>query len=160
METFDDVHAINTVFLKGIDLEIAELIVRLAQSQDAVSRRPHNRTVLNDILFANSDKLPGEVAKTNTHELQEVLQTLLTIKTTLAERTASDESLARIVNEIDLSVDLLVFAAQKGLRALGIDSLSTESLQSLSTRYRDLWLASNRPGGLEESADYFDRACE
>ncbi len=154
----NDIHAINTFFLNSDDQTIATLLVRLANAQRPISRAPHNRTVLNDILFATAESLPEESAKTNSSELHETLSELSEIKTELSERDSMNEHAARVSREIGLAADLLAFAARKGLRAIGEDMAHEESLHSIAARYRALWLESNRPGGLDESADYFARA--
>lgn len=75
---------------------------------------------------------------------------------------ASQERMARadaplIRREMQLTARLLRYACQRGLWALGEapDFSLEDELRSLISEYRALWLARNRPGGLEDSVARF-----
>ena len=58
---------------------------------------------------------------------------------------------ALVVDELKMTADLLRFAVEVGRAQLGGRPIDPNRHQQLLAEHRRLWLARNRPGGLEES---------
>ncbi len=151
---FNDIHAINTIFFDGQSEELANSIVKLGTAQNHFSHNPANRMLLNDLLFATPEKLSTELEKTNPKELQACHTELLDTRNFIEQANAPTDNARQSKQELLLATDLLILAAEKGLAGFDRSKMPTDSIQALIARYRELWLARNRPGGLEESISY------
>ena len=164
-----NVHSLNTVeldsatatiFLSREDNSLIRGIQDLGKLPRFFDCQPHNRTVLNDLLFSTSETLIEHAEKTNRSELNRCWGRLREIRAAIrAIRTSDDES-ALVRSELLLTTDLLSKAAAKGLRHLGEPIPNDLVWAELIDRFESLWLQRNRPGGLDESASYFRKACE
>ncbi len=154
----EDAAYLNDIFLEGKSQKLAEAIVTLGRIQNGFSHQPENRTLLNDILFARDQKLDQELAKTSIDELNDALHRLNSLGAKVERLNHSTDTVERIAEELAHSIDWLIFAACKGLKGLGCDTAQPQSLDSLTDRYRFLWLKTNRIGGLEESIQHFENA--
>lgn len=103
----------------------------------------HNASWLNKILFAPQATLPKVLASVTESELRACLDLLQPLP--LGDATLVD-------SELSVAARLLRFACAKGLAGLG-EASPPELPADLVDRFRQNWLARNRPGGLDESAD-------
>ena len=107
----------------------------------------------------NGRKLKDHLRHTSLPELEQCRQQLRAFKSALESTQPSWESSDLVAQELMLASMLLEFASRKGLNAISeMDESLQEERERLVTEYRTLWLARNRPGGLDESAAYLENA--
>ena len=157
-QNFDDIQSIDTIFFNGEALELAKSSRQLGKVHNVLSHQPANRTLLNDLLFANSSKLESESKKTNRDELESCLAELQDTRSNLETAGAPNPNAQRVKSELLLATDLLIHATEKGLAQIDASLASPNSMASLATRFKSLWLERNRPGGLGESLSYFEKS--
>jgi len=155
---FDVIQAVDTTFFNGESSNLATAIRQLGRVSNALSHQPANRTLLNDLLFANSSKLHGEAAKTNRNELEICRNELLNTRANLDSAATPNSPSKRAKAELQLSTDLLIHATEKGLAHFGPPQHPPSPLPPLIERFQTLWLERNRPGGLEESLSYLEKS--
>ncbi|MCH2388108.1 MAG: hypothetical protein MK240_07870, partial [Opitutales bacterium] len=121
--------------------------------------KPDNRTLLNDLLMSNDRKLKDQLDHTNARELKrshERLCEFISLTETEKPFWAATDLVSR---ELVFTSELLKFAALKGLKAFSkVDWDLQEGKERLIGQYKSLWLSRNRPGGLNESAAYLEKA--
>ncbi len=163
-ESFDPIQALNTAYFNGQSPELAKAIHSLSDSTNAFAYQPENRTLLNDLLFANGDKLHDRLHKTSSRELESARSAFDELLDTLSSVNEPSESATLEKQELILATKLLRFASEKGLYALDRSSIDRHRLQStiesLIPEYRLLWLRRNRLGGLDESVAYLKKSLE
>lgn len=113
-------------------------IRKLSDIAGSFSKYLHNQSWLNKVLFAKEKDYPELSKSLQLAELEKARQELLAIA---------------VSGELDLTRQLLVYAAQKGL-AISRGASPNKIPKTLVERYRDFWLKRNRPGGLPESLSY------
>lgn len=159
-DEFDDIQAVNTVFFNGESPELARAIRQLGKIPNTFSHQPANRTLLNDLLFANASKLIEEAAKTNRKELESCRTQLLATRSKIENSSVTNAQSEQAKRELLLATDLLIHATEKGLAQLAPSGGSPNPMGSLLERFEKRWLERNRPGGLEESLSYLEKSME
>ncbi|MBT6768181.1 MAG: family 20 glycosylhydrolase [Opitutales bacterium] len=163
-ENFDDIHAINTIFFDGESEILAQAIVSLSESINTFSHKPVNRTVLNDVLFCNQEKLQEHLEKTTSKELDSCCIALTKLHRHLADKRFRTKNASQSNQELLLTIKLLLFAINKGLANIGTQSPEYDQLESelnaFTEEYHKLWLVRNRIGGLEESLTYLTKSLQ
>ena len=159
LNTIDVSSFIDSVFLANDRAGLAHSILELGNAANGFAYRQPNRTLLNDLLFANPDRLADLADRAAPEELERARDHLHTLRSSLSS-TMSNASQQIVRDELLLSADLLIKATEKGLRQAGATIPDTLSWSDLIDRFQALWLQRNRPGGLKESRSYFEKACE
>ena len=161
---FDDIQAINTIFFEGESEGLAQAIISLSESINAFSYNPANRTLLNDLLFSNGEKFSEHLGKTTPEELESCRNALSKIHSDLINEQSLTKNASQSKQELDFTINLLLFAVNKSLASIDGQSPDCDRLASelniLAYKYSELWLVRNRIGGLEESLSYFRKSLE
>lgn len=160
LNTLDFETAVALSFLSKGSEPLIQSIRELGKLPNLFACQPHNRTLLNDLLFSDSAALIEQSEKTKCSELNRAREKLQEIRTAISRIEPSDEEASIAKAELALTADLLLKAAEKGLRQLGESIPNNLPWEELIERFQSLWLKRNRPGGLDESLSYFRKACE
>jgi len=156
---FDLNNAVETAFLSGKSSATAKAIFELSEIVNSLSYQPDNRTLLNDLLMSNGRKLNDQLSHTNYRELEQAGKRLEAFIASTRADQVSWKASDLVSSELMLTIELLKYAAKKGLNAVsGNHEDQEEERKRLVSEYRTLWLARNRPGGLDESAAYLENA--
>ncbi len=151
--------AVDSTFLRGTSSATAKAIFKLSKIVSSFQYKPDNRTLLNDLLMSNDRKLKDQLDHTNARELKrshERLCEFISLTETEKPFWAATDLVSR---ELVFTSELLKFAALKGLKAFSkVDWDLQEGKERLIGQYKSLWLSRNRPGGLNESAAYLEKA--
>ena len=150
--------AVDSTFLHGKSSATAKAILELSKIVNSFEYRPHNRTLLNDLLMSKGRKLKDQLSHTTSGELEQCRERLIKFISSMKADQPSWKARDLVSRELLFTSELLEFATRKGLMAL---SETGGDLQEERARlvkgYRSLWLARNRPGGLDESAAYLEK---
>ena len=151
--------AVDSTFLLGKSSATAKAIFELSEIVNSFEYRLDNRTLLKDLLMSEGHKLKDQLSHTTSGELEQSRERfnefISSMKTDQPSWKASD----LVSRELLFTSELLEFATRKGLNALSeMDGDLQDERTRLVCEYRSLWLARNRPGGLNESAAYLERA--
>jgi len=155
---FDLNEAVQSAFLYGKSSTTAKAIFDLSEIVNSLGYKPNNRTLLNDLLMSNGRKLIDQLSHTNNRELKQTGKRLGAFIASMRADQASWKDSDLVSRELMLTSELLEYAIRKGLNAMSeVDGDSQEERARLVGEYRSLWLARNRPGGLDESAAYLEK---
>jgi hypothetical protein len=140
------------------------LMQRLGQLYLRRGQAEHNGHMLVRLLKTEQAKL-AEIAEkyvARGHAPEAFADTLADLDACAAELARAQmqrPDAALVQREIALAIDLLRHAARQAQRALGVIDTSwnvlAEEQAALIARYRAVWLARNRPGGLNDSVARF-----
>ncbi|MCH6255143.1 family 20 glycosylhydrolase [Puniceicoccaceae bacterium K14] len=128
--------------------KMAEILSQLGKLPDLFELKPHNASPLNLILFGSIEKcqkILQEIPKDEFSKAQQEIDSIRCISAKLSSPLYQQQ--------IDLCLDLLDFACKKGISLIQGDTPRKISLTTIVSRFRDLWLSQNRPGGLQESVE-------
>jgi hypothetical protein len=141
----------------GLMQRLGNLYLRPGQTE-------HNGHMLVRLLKADSAKL-AEIAEkyvARGHAPEAFADTIADLDACAADLARAQMQIADaelVQREIALAIDLLRHAARQAQRALGVIDTPWNALAedqaNLIARYRALWLARNRPGGLNDSVARF-----
>ena len=151
--------AVDSTFLHGKSSATAKAIFELSKIVNSFEYRPDNRTLLNDLLMSKGQKLKDQLSHATSGELGQCRERLSEFISSMKVDQPSPKASDPVLRELLLTSELLEFATRKGLKAFSeVDGDLQEERARLVSEYRSLWLARNRPGGLDESAAYLEKA--
>ncbi len=151
--------AVDSTFLLGTSSATAKAIIELSKIVNSFQYKPDNRTLLNDLLMSNGQKLKDQLGHTSARELKQGRERLCEFISLTEAGKPSWKTNDLVTRELLFTSELLEFATRKGLKAFSeVDGDLQEDKGRLVGDYKSLWLARNRPGGLDESAAYLERA--
>lgn len=149
--------AVEWAFLQGKSSMAAKSIFGLSEIANSFEYRPDNRTLLNDLLMSEGRKLNDQLNHTSLSELEQNREQLGQFTSSIKAAQPAGKAHDLLSQELILTSELLEYAIRKGLEAIsGGDENLRKERKRLVTEYRTLWLARNRPGGLDESAAYLE----
>ena len=109
--------------------------------------------------MSKGQKLRDQLSHATSGELEQCRERLSEFISSMRADQPSSKASDLVLRELLLTSELLEFATQKGLKTFSeVDGNLQEERARLVSEYRSLWLARNRPGGLDESAAYLEKA--
>lgn len=147
---------------------LAEAVLLLGDVHRVLTPQfPNMSTLTLHLYFPQATFGRGLTRGVRAEELDEVEERLARARTATGRSRSSRTDSADIVREIEWSIDLLeLLAGDARARMAGDGRLESVpeparhamavSLGDLIARYRGLWLARNRPGGLQDSVSWLD----
>ncbi|NWG16745.1 MAG: hypothetical protein HXY41_08930, partial [Chloroflexi bacterium] len=95
-------------------------------------------------------------------KLRDTLDYINRVMTPLEGAQMAGSDAALVADELRLTADMLRHGAKRLLLILGDSSADkaglNDDLLAIEARYRDIWLARNRPGGLDDSLTRLEKA--
>ena len=149
--------AVDSTFLHGKSSATAKAILELSKIVNSFEYRPHNRTLLNDLLMSTGRKLKDQLSHTSSGELEQCRERLIKFISSMKADQPSSKASDLVSRELLFTSELLEFATRKGLKAFSEADGNLQEERVRVCEYRSLWLARNRPGGLDESAAYLEK---
>ena len=138
-------------------------VVILANAYQVMGVQMKNASILTRLLFAPADPVaPPRYAGVSAQGFEAALEAIEEARAELASQRSAREDATLMVEEIEAAAEVLVLCAHDGLARLSGDGtlagmagrdrvrLAAHATRA-ATRHQGLWLARNRPGGLEES---------
>lgn len=145
--------ALNRHVFMDATAETGAVLTELGQVCELVSRRFHNRTVLNDLLFR--EDLEYTLRDVKATELRTSIERLREIVDRIPSTQPCRKDADLLRSELRAAAEMATAGCLRGLNAMG-EPIDRPGLYRLLRRalgkHEQLWLARNRPGGLRESA--------
>ncbi len=150
---------------------IGTALLKLGQAAELSGISPHNSTIFFHILRQAGTRLANHDVLTQLESgmLDQVEDAVKTALATLAEATPTGREADQVKAEIDLVGRLAIHACRQARAKLGTPNGDLEELPDdvraalrnelgeLIEKHRDLWGGRNRPGGLRDSVDRFEK---
>lgn len=148
---------INQSFLKESNTNAAKTIIRLGKVLELARSPLRNATIFNRLLFWNMNHEPSATSHLSSEELG-------TCKDEFRALLASPPAESSLLTaEIRNAINMAMHGLDK-LRYFRGEAVSKQRLRAemmaIKSEHERLWLARNRPGGLQESLEHLDQAAE
>ncbi|MFT7306871.1 MAG: hexosaminidase [Candidatus Azotimanducaceae bacterium] len=150
-------HLINQSFLKESNTNAAKTIVRLGKVLELARSPLRNATIFNRLLFWNMNHEPSVTSHLSSEELgtcKDEFRDLLALPP--AESPLLTAEIGNAINMAMHGLDKLRYFRGE---AVPKQRLRAE-MMTIKAEHERLWLARNRPGGLQESLSHLDQAAE
>jgi hypothetical protein len=131
------------------------LMMQMGRACELVSRYYANSTIFNHLLFSDIGT-QHLLQNVKVRELEKCLEEFDRLELEVAHTRPAAEDGALVKAELANAIAMARCGAQRGLAGLEPERMDAEGLrhtmQHIISQHEQLWLARNRPGGLNESS--------
>ncbi|MBE36181.1 MAG: hypothetical protein CMI16_11620 [Opitutaceae bacterium] len=167
----DLAQVINTHIYHDSAEKIGPVLMQLGDAATLTKLSPHNSTVFHQLYHSAQTPLAEHefLKELKVENLQRAQQAITQAQSDLELANPSSTDGPQAIQEIALIADLALHGCKQGLYRFetpkgSIDEVATEKRQELREelatlvqRHRDLWVGSNRIGGMKESAEKMEK---
>ncbi len=167
----DLAHVVNTQIYDDSAEKMGAALMQLGAAATLTKISPHNSTVFNQLYHSAQTPFAEHefLKELKVENLREAQQAIVQARADLELASPATSDGQQAILEIGLIADLALHACKQGLYRFetptgSIDEVSPEKrkelrdeLSELVQRHRDLWVVSNRIGGLAESAEKMEK---
>lgn len=167
----DLARVINTQVYGDSTGKMGLALMNMGTAASLTGLSPHNGTVFHRLLHSTKIPIPEHkpLHGLNAENLMKAETVIAQARGDLEQATPTSIDGKQSIQQICLVADLALHSCKQGLYRLetpngSIEEVSTErrqelrdELSALIQRHRELWIESNRPGGLEQSADKMEK---